>query len=1086
MGNRVAQGPYVGLLVPSEIVQHANLRANDGVLGNSDYTQAGPRPGVPEFDQAEVAASSATAGDYGPSLSLDGLGEQDPDTSYHLKALKGGFPGQHATLARRDSLSSGDWRGWNTHNVLVHLERDYLINRDGTGGTNVSYSQVTTADNQAMAVWWEAGQIKVRKYDPETRTASAEVVAVDVAAAINADTSSYERFATTANVLDALKLPSGRLVIYYLTREIDGSSTDAQLWAAYSDDDGASWRTGQYLGLDSPLDVSGGLYKLRAAHAAQGVVLLIEIGWLVDQTPHRGIVQYGSDDSGLNFVEVYNDQTEGSTDNNSHPDVVVAEADGTFVVVWEHDLNNFLRFSRLASPFTPYNEDAQTMASSVSPDHVVAYADPGGWLYTTYDTADGVELYYSRDGGVTWAVVEPVLNHNESTNTFVWDITVAKGRAVWIIGQTASAGGALPLTDHKMFWMEAGGWNTLCQPRVLGTDPTVNRGFGSVTGPESGTWFPSDKPEDSGFALTGTTKTPSATVPLGLQLTTNSSVYSVVPAGAKTDGIECFFGLEVASGGSLTNLDVGLHVILDTLDVELRFSTTQVRLWDNHAGAAVGTASPSGGMSSEHVFKLAVRQDGGGGTKNATLYRRSPSNDVWETLITGTLTAGGSVANSIKWGHHVTTADCTWTFFHWVADTGSGDTGDYFDDLAQDILGDDPFVLYGAPLPAPPFQLYVDQGLFVRGTSGPAYRGDTWRVEPRFDHPVANMDWRNSATPWAGWRSTGVTQALFAWDATLDATLGSTSIGMFLGGINFPDAELLGWNGAAWVTLATLNGKLGPGLPCTVTGDTVTVNTGSASSNRYIGYGEYVGGYVKFSGGDIRKIVWNSEGVWTDGATKRPVFRFEGGAPGGATATCELWYPSAVVLLHENTTIYDRYALNIPAQSTYEGYFTVGVPLIGHVVFFGWKNARGRVIETEPNYAMRQDQAGRRAVRKLGRARRAVVMAWSDRDLTEISGDSPSPDYISLRPGTPEVADRHSAALVLEGLLGELGGATRPVVYLPKIPETTVSDKVTELASREDHVYGRIVQGVTRSSTMGTELVSEVVSAGGFRLEEEV
>ena len=1086
MGNRVAQGPYVGLLVPSDIVQHANLRVNDGTTGNSAYTQAGPQPGVPEYDQDEVASSSSTAGDYGPSMSMDALGEMGANDAYHLKALKGGFPGQNVTLARRDSLTSGHWRGWNTHNVIGHIERDYLLNRAGTGGTNVSYTQVTTADNQAMAVWWDGMQIKCRKYDPDGRTAGAEVVIVDVAAAaINDDGSSYDNFGTTSNVLDALRLPSGRLIVYYLTREVDGAANTAQLWAAYSDDNGATWRTGQYLGLDAPLDVSGGVYKLRAAYVNEGVVLFIELGWLVEQTPYRGIVQYGSDDAGLNFVKVRDEQELGTTDNNSHIDVVVSEADGTFVVVWEQDINNFLRFNRLASPFTPFVQDAQTMVSSVAPNHIVAYSDPGGWLYCTFDDSDGVELYYSRDGGVSWAIVEPVFNHNESTNTFVWDITVAKGRAVWIIGQTASNGGALPLTDHKMWWMECGGWNTLCQPRVLGTDPTVNRGFGSVSSPEAGVWFPSDKPEDFGFNLTGTTRTPSGGV-LGLNLHTSPSVYDVAPTAAVTDGLECFFALELGSGGSVSSLDVGLAIILDTLDIEVRFSGTQVRIYDNHAAAAVGTASPSGGMANHHVFKLALRQDNAPGTKNVTLYRRSPDNDVWETLISGTLTGGASATNSIKWGYHANSANSTWSFFAWVADTGSGNTGDYFDDLAQDVLGDDPYILYGAPLPVPPFKLYVNGGLFVRATSGPAYRGDTFKIEPRFDHPVANIDWRNSATPWTGTRTVGTGATTYAWDATLDATLGSTSIGMFLGGINFADAELLGWNGAAWVTLAALSTKLGPGLPCTVTGDTVIVNTGLSSSERYIQYGEFVGGYVKFSGGDIRKIIWNSEGTWTDQATKRPVFRFEGGAPAGATTTCELWHPSATVLLHENTTIYDRYALHIPSQSTYEGYFKVGVCLIGAVVFFGWKPARGRVIELEPNADLRQDLAGRRAGRKLGRSRRSVVLAWSERDLTEISAASPNPDYISLRPGTAEVADRFGTALLLEGLLRDLGGPTKPVVYLPRIPETTVSDKVTELRGRSDHIYGRIVQGLTRSAPLGTELESEVVTLSGFRLEEEV
>lgn len=1084
MGTQVIDAPYIGLLIPADQAQHGNLRVNDAAAGNSDYNQAGPRPGIPEFDQDEVAAVSATAGDYSPSLSLEGLGEQDPDTSYHVKVVKGGLPGRDCTVVQRAALTTAQpWKGHNTHNVLGHFERDHLVDRD-TGG-QVNYAACRTADDQALFAWWDNNTVKVRKYNPETHVAAASVTVVDAAAAINADGGIYPPFAGSVNLVDVLTLPSGRVLVYFLTREVNGNTTNATLWAAYSDDHAATWRTAQYLGLDSPIDTTGDeLLKLRAAYSNESVLLVVELDW----GANRGFLQFASDDTGLNFVLVKDDQADAVVSDPSHPDIVVDPVSGVFNLVFEDDATNRLLVRRFANPYRPYDEgDLVVMLPGLTADHIVAYDDTDGSLYVTYDTTDGIDLYRSRDGGTTWTQLEEPFNWNNGNVEFVWEVAAAGGRAIWMIGQTVGPG-SLPLGNHKFVFVEAGGWNTICQPRILGTSPTINRGFGSTVSPEAGTWIPTDKPEDFGWTLTGPTVAVSGVVPLGLNITSLTH-YSVVPAGNDTDGMEVYFGLEVDSTPLLTALEVGLHLILDTFEIEVRFDATQVRIHDVHAAATVGTASPSGGMGSEQVFKLALRKSDAGATAcSVTLYRRAPSTDVWEQLITtSSLTNGASVANLIDWGNFAAGEDSTWTFLHWVMDTGSGEQGDYFDDLSQDVLDQDPLVLYGAPLPAPPHRLYIDQQLYLRGTSGPGTRGDTWKVEPSFDYPVSSLDWRNSATPSRGWRSTDETQKTFAYDCTLDSTLGNSSIGLFLAGVNFREAQLLGWNGAAWVTLAQAFADQGlNGLACTVTGDTVQVNTGASVDARYIQYGEFVGGTVAFNGGDKRRIVWNSEGTFTDNTTKRPVFRFEGTAPGGATVTCQLWHPSMLVLLHENLTLYDRYALRIPAQSTVDGYFEIGVAFPGAAVLFGFKNARGRVIQTTPNYELLTDRAGLRTARKLGSSRRAVSLGWSDRDLTAISGATPDPDYIGLRATAPAVADRFGTALLLEGLQEHLGGAYRPVVYIPNIPATTPGNDETRLCGQEYYVYGRVVGTLSRVARLGTEVSSEVVNLSGFRLEEEL
>ena len=1089
MGSRVADGPYLGLLVPDLRIKTGNLRVNDGVTGNSDYSEAGPRPGVPAFDQDEVAAVSTTAGDFSPSLSLEALGEQDTGTDYHVKVVKAGMPGRDATIAQRPSLTSGDWRGWNTHNVLGHLEKDAIVDRDP--GSNVNYGSCRTADDQALFVWWDNNTIKGRKYNPETHAAASNVTIVDSATNLNTDTGIYLPFAASANVLDVLLLPSGRLVVYYLTREVDGLTTTATLWTSYSDDDGDSWRTGQYLGLDVPLATSGDtIYKLRTAYYGAYVLLVIEKDYAVGQGTHRGLVQYASDDTGLNFTLIRDDETEGLTTGVEHPEIVVDRSTGTFLLIYEDDTANTIAARRLANPYTPYpsGELVTVRASSIAPDHVVAYEDPDGYLYATWDTTDGIDLYHSRDGGSTWSQLEEVYNWNTTSVAFRWTVTSAGARSVWMIGQITTPG-SLELTDHKFIFVESGGWNTICQPRILGTEPTTSRGFGSTTSPEAGTWIPTDKPENLGFALVGATTAVQGTAPVGLNLSAITH-YQVVPAGAHTDGLVVFFGLAVGSTPDIATLEVGLELTLDTFKVEIRFSSTNVRIRDVHAGGDVGTGAPSGGMSSEQVFKVAMRKSGAAANGcSITLYRRAPADEVWTQLVAATtLTAGASTTNLIDWGQFATGESCTWTFFHWCMDAGNGDQNQAGDDLSQDATGLDPLVLYGAPLAVPPYRSYLDLQLYVRGTSGPGTRGDTWKIQTRYDHPIEALDPQLAPSPARSWRSVGTSEAVITWDPAggLDSTLGNNSIGLYLGGINFPAAELRGWNGAAWVVLGTLHADQGlQTIPCVVTGNTIEVDTGTSAAFRYVLYNEFRDGTVKFNNGEIRRIEWNSEGTLTDVATKRPSFRFAGATP-GVVATMDLWHTSALLLVHETTTIYDRYSVRIPSQSTADGYFKIGVCLVGAMAVFGRKYAHGRVINTIPNYSLARDRSGRSTARELGKRRRSVSLGWSPVDLTAIGGSSPAPDFVSLRGVAPPVADRHGAPLLVEGLIDHLGGGAVPAVYVVNIPETSPGDLETRQSARESYVYGRVVDTLTRSAVLGTENETEVVEISGLRLDEEV
>ena len=555
------------------------------------------------------------------------------------------------------------------------------------------------------------------------------------------------------------------------------------------------------------------------------------------------------------------------------------------------------------------------------------------------------------------------------------------------------------------------------------------------------------------------------------------------------DGTLCTFQLKVDTAGDVASLKVGVEIRHADFHIEVRWSSTQVRLRDVVGAADITTVALT--TSTETVYKLAADHDGT--NARVALYYRTALTEDYQNLFAVSYVAGvGSGPGArIAWGSLVSgTETSRWAYFHYTMVDGDKDR---HDELSfRDITTVAPFALTGAPIPAPPFKRYVDAGLFVTGTSGPFARGDAWKIEPHSDYPVEVVNPDVAPSPRRVWRSvddSALVRLVWNVHADTDTSFGATSYGFGAFGVNVKTMRLRGWDGAAWTTLveSTADVQLSS-CSYTRSGNRVTVDAAASPFNagaRWVHYDEFAGCTIDLGSGKLRVIHSNTEGSWTDETTKRPVLILDGvDGTEPASGQCSIWSSSIVGLVHENTAVYRRYAIEIPIQTTATGYFEVGTIVIGPVVFLGQKYSWGRNHALERALQITETRDRRRRVRKLAPDRRVVDVSWSEGvDTSPVHTASPDPRYISITSAGEPVASVSDTPTLVEGLLRRTAGSLG--VLVPRIDDTPAGS-LTKLAGQEDAILGIVPAGVSRSVVLGGENRDELVRIAGLTWSEEV
>jgi hypothetical protein len=1051
---RTSRTALRGLLVPD-----VNLVFDSA---ESTLTQAGARAGLPSPDRRTSTALVAT-------------GEQS--AAFDVEVVRGGAIGAGLELGAtatytQDGVTYG-WdqptvfRGWEGifSDSLTHIVQD--LKR--VGDTLVAVSSEDSGLS-VINIW--------------RRTAGTWV---------NVNSAAYSSLGALPACL--IVLPSGRLLCFSI-------SSLGELVQVFSDDTGNTWsdRATLYT-LEVNIDGSGAtgysLFHTLSGVYANGQVLLMLGYRIANTTPgsgksRDGFLQLASVDLGNAFVQVAesNHSVSGSWDCGAGGSLAVAP-NGTILFAFASSATNLCsaKICRLATAFSPFTEAEVDLTNDVN----AGSASSGGSATEMVDwgvglvTADnGVVWAYlldghttfpirSEDDGVTW------YSQGTSTNTPNIGSIYKSGNSDSRIHSYAATPwmGGIALAhswdaDSGAYSSKAGGvaylggWSTIPMGHDRDADAVDRYSFDR-------TWIPIDDPVDVGW-----TKIGAGSVILTaseMNLTTSGSLLSYTKA-MTSRRLYVRAALRVASGGvgsKRTFITLKAATGSSYSELEIRIGTTSIVLYDAVAAAVVHTFTidTTGGV--DIIAELSRDDYTVGVALKSVDGPRAYSTD------TGLLTETASIdASAISWGHGLaSTADSYWTEFHY-----SEDYLRFYDFDCE----------HGAPLT--PLPTYVASGVSVRAEGGPAWLGDSWALEPRYDFGIERVDPVDSPSPRRGWRSTtDADDVELAWTWGPDHDPGhlmGALVGIGLFNVNFSNFTVQTLDSmGAWNSLTGEVSSSEPdfsSMDVSVKGATVAPS-GTATPKPFLKLNELAGSSLYITTGCVRRIKSNSAGRWSTGAGQqaRIILESVDGTEPSTSTTASVIPKDFVLVTRLPSTEIRGIRLLIEGQDTAEGFFQIGTAVLGHVEVFADEYGWGRTIDLEPSVERTVLRGGTSRTRVLAPPKRRITFAWEEPvDTTLVEGSEPEPDYLtsSSTTSSPAVASLGSTPSQVYGLVSLLDSGRVPVVYLPSIPLGSVSTDTAILNRRDEMLLSQAVSSVSLETVLGEECSTEMVRIAQVVLEE--
>jgi hypothetical protein len=1098
MAADVSKDQFRGLLIPDP-------RLTSIWAAESSFNQADPQPGIP-----------AAQGNY--ELSLTASGRQVAAGAMRIRSQAPGHPGKSGPggFVWRNN---GDafYRGWDVPNSISNFQS--VIYTDGGGAAvtkSAIFPSVVCLDDQTIVCAFHrqtatAHQVRVRIMSAAANTFGSGITVYSQASAPSAS------FFSSSYHPQLVKLPGDRLLLYYFGA-LDGNGF---IRAYESTDKGSTWTLAANSVLAAPIDIGTVTgagrtdYQLRYIRAAYGggqVLLMLAVQSNNTSFGNRNLyIQYASDSAGLRFSKVEDgpfDASPGSApaDNLTDFDLIYHAAAFKISTLYSTGGAERLAIIRQASAFqavssAPSSETGllnysdlanQQIAVSVSDEgsiyiHVVGQQKSGanplfGCCWVSSDDGITIEDLGKQDlipdsgsdigpAGIWWS------GGNVSYPRYL-STCFARGRVVLMCNHAANPGNE----DNSLHYIALGGASTVTLPGVAGYYTNTARGTWSES------WLPFDLPADTGIWTATVTGT--QTLSNGqLQLLTGASEDAHYAADLTTTVYTAGYIIRaslICTSGNLGNDACSIRVRLadgaDDYDVSVRFSSAGFRVYDNNGSSQVGS-DVALTMSNEFEFIIAMI---GGSTGNndgeiQIWYRQknSSSDRNWVKSTAGSALeddqAGAAASSNIQWGHDNQIAASKWTEFHVARTAQTGGTNI----TSQANPGD----LWSKPYAPAGSRSYVDAGLFITAQDGPARLADEYNIDTRYGYAIDRIFFSESQSPRVKWRSTDQTQQTIALalDNTLlgtdDSQAGNDVIALALLGINWKDGELQGYDAGttSWATIATIDAADGlSSLGWVRDGNTIQPGGASAGS-QYLQTAEFDGGTFGLQDGagtDLRKIATSTAGKWSGSTTQKlPTIILEGvaGSDRSSGALGYIMAPSIVVVAKLNGSKYAGYRIQIDAQSTVDGYFTVGQALLGWVSAFGWQYSRGRIIETAANSSVVTRTDGTTSSTNYGPAVRNVQFAWTDGvDVSQIAGASPDPDYIkgSTDGSAEPIASPADLPYQIEGIVRQLDGPDKAVVYLPGIAK---AGNTITLNRRQQFIAGRLSSPARLENVLGDE-----------------
>lgn len=1041
------------------------------------WESVGPRPGVPE-DQ----------GDPRSLLVLRASGSQSGSSRLRVRAIRSGFaglPARAGAYVYRDEADT-DWRGWDVPTALCGWE--WLQYTEGPSLAPVTQPHLLRLQDGRVLLAARVGGtpapvITVRRYDPATGVwTSLATVSPPVSPVPGAV---YEQVASHAWP-SLVQLPGGRVLLFSWVGTVD--YTQLSMW--YSDDAGATWTRGERWCLASSLEDLGVAPsgKMRIAYNNGQLLLVASV---TDGTDR--LTQWASDDLGARFHHV----TTFGVAVATGPEIVT-QGGGGYVVLWVDPDVSEVYGARIGSAWHTLSEAGATqvpMPSDIDEEveEICAWRGEDGAWYLIATHAESVPggrawVLRSLDDGASWPVRERlgVLWPEDSGEQRIHGMaaTETQGRTIIATRFTTEANSP-DIAPYSMLCLYAGGHTTVTMPSSVHGRREADQARWEVV------WIATEPPPSWTGWSEATSGSANATIEadgMEVQATASSMrtyTYSAVSTGA---GYESVAEMIV----TVTSLPLGGYVGLATwagdaasgYGAEVRVTGSSIGLVSPGTGAALSGAVSVLLVGSTVQVRLAVSQ----GSARWWYRVLDAYGDIEHEWIPGPPGAPPVSTGDPDLGHvRVRVAAGPLpavAHLRMVAGLGLEPALGL---AAGPTYPDELFPRSFSPLP-----VTLPGGVALSATDGPALIGDTWHVDPRYEYPAEAVDPMRYPSPRRVARTvaSGTREMVYRIGplAATDARLDTSSWGVGIYGADTCDVQLHGWDGLQWVPL-TSGSSWVDGLAYVRVGDAVMPDpqeVSPATDPLYVERDMLAGAVIDLGDAVLRRIASNTEGWWGPGPSRPPVLYLDpdhlAGAP-PTSGTCRVGpgERGQVIIVHG----LDAYQyLRVTYGLGWGGArIQVGTVVVGPVVLWGRPYSWGRTLTLAPQVSVAQTRDGTRRTRVDGPPRRAVEIGWSEGVHDRQLWAGAAPDYVRGGPSGEPVAVVADVGSMLEGLVRQLQGPHRPVVYLPAVPSDATE---VRLLWPSQHMLGRIVGDLRREAYLGDERAGEVERIASVRIEEEV
>lgn len=724
-----------------------------------------------------------------------------------------------------------------------------------------------------------------------------------------------------------------------------------------------------------------------------------------------------------------------------------------------------------AAPFedsTPIDIDASQTVTDVA-----SWVDQNGVWYVLGRSSGNVYMWMSYDEGESWrkSDIGPFASLDASTYPSYLAPVAAAGMA-FVAHHGESAAGTW---DNSVMLAALGGWSQVVMDVSHTSAAPIDDAdqeriaFGPIDAALTAydnalVWVPYATPDAAAGAWTTAGAGTATQVTTGggaLELVTaaNTKRYDVADTvDTANRKMLVWFELATVSGGAVATDDIAVRLEISDgtrgHSISIRFSATQIRVYDNNAAAALATVTV--GTTTQIQVLATIRHPGSAAAADVYVAYRRPNETDWTEIYEGTAAFNVAILTGmLRWGHlAAANATSRWRMFN-AAYGADGVWNAYGIQTPKHATQSNSI---GGPITGRPAPLgdaaYNASGTllgatFLRGLDGPARYGETHSIAPSYDYPAERLFWEISPDPTEQWKTeaaAGTTQT-FEWipsAAAIDTAIGSSaSLALVVRNCNVQTINVYGDDGGGYDLFGAYNGALGfTGLTADVDGDQVTPNAATTTGGRFIQRQELVGGTFIDNAGAAWQIIANEEGHWA-GSGRQVRLTLTAGATPTAGANCKIIAPNGVLVMH-GTWPCRKWKIEIPWQTAPGNAMAAGnlalcgLALCGLPWDWGWSRTY------RPNNSSSSSRSGTKRVREEGLPQRIVEVAWPQGSPLRTLRTATPPNYLSPHSSLAALAARGDVPWMLEGVVRQCRSAQIPVVAIQAVPPTATYTTMTD------------------------------------------